>query len=307
MGLSDIDEDEPVTHSPTRPIVLAPPSAATAAVVPTGTPLYDERASTKINRQFSPCASASAGSVLDDLFGSVDISASPSSTRANASPVSTSSPNTGKPVSTTAAAAPSVLDDLFAAPAPPAAGAGGVSMGADKQNGHAVTESHAVLYVDGNGSGAGDDGTNLLDLSKGAKKDKYHNAESFLDAFERQGKKGAVRGDEGETLAHLTRNKDDNKVRARLLALMNYYDVLGVAQTASEEEIKRSYKKKALELHPDRVGRGQTQEEAELFKVITKAHEVLTDAEQRRKYDESLSGGQPVATSANDWWGHVNM
>lgn len=316
MGLSDIDEDEPVAHSPSRPIVLAPPPSA-ARTAPAGAPHRHQYT-------ISPTASLSGGgSVLDDLFGDVDIDASPGSARSgrsahpHASPTSMSSSTGGKPpASTTAAAAKaatasSVLDDLFAAPMPlstkdsSAVAAGGATTGVGS-GGH---ESHAVLYVDGSGAGAEEDGTNLFDLSKPVKKQKYNNAESFLDAFERQGKKGIARVDQSETLAHLTRNKDDNKVRARLLALMNYYDVLGVAQSASEEEIKRSYKKKALELHPDRVGRDQTQEEAELFKVITKAHEVLTDAEQRRTYDASLRSSDPAATAAspNDWWSHVNM
>jgi hypothetical protein len=309
MGLSDIDEDEPVTHSPSQPIVLAPPATA----VPTGTPLTTGNASTKpYAKHSSPNGSTSGGSVLDDLFGSMDVNVLPSPMCANPSPASMPSPAVTKPTSTTAAAAattsaagaaPSVLDDLFAAPVTTA------SAGKDEKGSCAAdTANHAVLYVDGSSTGAEDDGTNLFDLSKPVKRDKYNNAESLLDAFERQGKKGgAARADQGETLANLTRNKDDNKVRARLLALMNYYDVLGIAQTASDEEIRRSYKKKALELHPDRVGRGQTQEEAELFKVITKAHEVLTDPEQRRKYDATLTGGQPVAASANDWWSHVNM
>lgn len=327
MGLSDIDEDEPVTHSPSRPIVLVPPSAVPAVVISTTATNVKSTnpvtaASLNVandgtnsnsnngNKSASPSGSLSGGSVLDDLFGSMDVNASPNSTRGAASLASMSSSAAAKPASTTSATAavPSVLDDLFAASAPnPATAASD-----DKQSGAAAgAEAHAVLYVDGSGPGAEDDGTNLLDLSKPVKKDRYNSAESFLDAFERQGKKGAdMRADQRETLANLTRNKDDNKVRARLLALMNYYDVLGVAQTASEEEIKRSYKKKALELHPDRVGRGQTQEEAELFKVITKAHEVLTDPAQRRIYDASLAEGQQqpaTAASANDWWNHVNM
>lgn len=292
MGLSDIDEDEPVTHSPRPPVVIARPPP----------PAQPHRAGTAYASPATASASHNA-SVLDDLFGNMDVSGPASaagiSTTA-AKPIATSSPHTQRP----APAAPSVLDDLFAAPALSASGSGGKEAKA--------AEPQAMIYVDGTSGTSPDDGTNLFDLSKPVKKDRYNNAESFLEAFERQGRKGGGGGggrtDERETLAQLTRNKDDNKVRARLLALMNYYDVLGVASTASEEEIKRSYKKKALELHPDRVGRDQTQEEAELFKVITKANEVLSDPEQRRKYDESLAGGlgQPAAApSATDWWSHV--
>ncbi|EPY31766.1 DNAJ protein-like protein [Strigomonas culicis] len=135
----------------------------------------------------------------------------------------------------------------------------------------------------------------------------HKSAESVLDAFENRGKKENARFGNKNSLEHLTRNKDNNKINARLLALMNYYDVLGVSSTADEETIKRAYKRKALELHPDRVGRGQTAEEAELFKVITKANEVLTDAGERAKYDQQLrtagyGAPAPQAPPTDSWY-----
>ncbi|KAK7196708.1 DNAJ protein-like protein [Novymonas esmeraldas] len=303
MGLSDIDEDEPVTHSPRGPVVMAPPPPP---------PIVRSSTAATTATSASPMAVSSNNnntSVLDDLFGSISVSGSASQVGASVSPMSFTSPlpvpqRTAPAASAAASTVPSVLDDLFATPAAAAA-----APGSGEKTGKAG-EAHTMIYVDGSsGGGVEDDGTNLFDLSKPVKRDKYNNAESFLEAFERQGKKGGVgRTDERDTLAKLTRNKDDNKVRARLLALMNYYDVLGVAPTASEEEIRRSYKKKALELHPDRVGRNQTPEEAELFKVITKANEVLTDPQQRRQYNASLAGGagQPApAPSAADWWSHM--
>ncbi|CAG9583579.1 DNAJ protein-like protein [Leishmania major strain Friedlin] len=246
-------------------------------------------------------------SVLDDLFSSsINVSAPASTAGASAQPMYFSSSASATQNATPSAAAAnhsSVLTDLFSAP--------DVASSEKDDKYGSVGETHAMIYVDGNSGSAEHGVTNLFDLSKPVKKDKYNSAESLLEAFERQGKKsgsGGGRPDERKTLADLTRNKDDNKVRARLLPLMNYYDVLGVAPTASEEEIKRSYKKKALQLHPDRAGRDQMQEEAELFKVITKANEVLSDAEQRRMYDASLASGagQPaMAPSAADWWCHM--
>lgn len=90
-------------------------------------------------------------------------------------------------------------------------------------------------------------------------------------------------------------------VTAQLLALMNFYDVLGVDGKASVDDIRRSYKKKALELHPDKVGRQQTAEEAQLFKTITKAHDVLTDPVQRAEYDASLAAEQ----TQTSWFSHL--
>ncbi|KAG5465360.1 hypothetical protein CUR178_00063 [Leishmania enriettii] len=294
MGLSDIDEDDSVMHLHRPPVSVAEPPSPRPTII-TGTATTSASSPMTASRN-NNCNT----SVLDDLFGSISINASCGHAGASSSPQAhpSSAPAANKAVpAATATAASSVLNGLFAAPTVAST---------------SHSETHAMLYVDGSSGGVQDDVTDLFDLSKPMKKDKYNNAESFLEAFERQGKKsgsGGDRADDRETLAHLTRNKDDNKVRARLLTLMNYYDVLGVSPTASGEEIKRNYKKKALELHPDRAGRDQTQEEAELFKVITKANEVLSDAEQRRKYDASLTSGagQPaMAPSAADWWNHMH-
>jgi len=64
----------------------------------------------------------------------------------------------------------------------------------------------------------------------------------------------------------------------------DYYDVLGVARDASDEEIKKAFRKLAHQYHPD-VAKDKTSAE-EKFKEINEAHEVLSDPEKRRKYDE---------------------
>ena len=59
----------------------------------------------------------------------------------------------------------------------------------------------------------------------------------------------------------------------------DYYEVLGVPKSASEEEIKKAYRKLALQHHPDR---NPGDKSAELkFKEATEAYEVLRDAEKR--------------------------
>ena len=68
-----------------------------------------------------------------------------------------------------------------------------------------------------------------------------------------------------------------------------FYDLLGVAKSATEQEIKKAYRKKALKEHPDKGG------DLEKFKEITAAYECLADREKREIYDkhgeEGLKGG----------------
>ena len=63
----------------------------------------------------------------------------------------------------------------------------------------------------------------------------------------------------------------------------DYYEVLGVNRDASEEEIKKAYRKLAMKHHPDRNPDSKDAEEK--FKEAKEAYEVLTEAEKRRAYD----------------------
>ncbi len=73
------------------------------------------------------------------------------------------------------------------------------------------------------------------------------------------------------------------------MAKRDYYDVLGVAKDASEEEIKKAYRKLAMKYHPDRnQGKGDEKHakvSEEKFKEVKEAYEVLTDASKRAAYD----------------------
>ena len=63
----------------------------------------------------------------------------------------------------------------------------------------------------------------------------------------------------------------------------DYYKILGVEKTATQDEIKKAYRKLAMKHHPDRNPNNKSAEEK--FKEITEANEVLSDPEKRKKYD----------------------
>ncbi len=68
------------------------------------------------------------------------------------------------------------------------------------------------------------------------------------------------------------------------MASKDYYSILGVSKNATDVDIKKAYRKLALEHHPDR-NKGNKESE-EKFKEVTKAYEVLSDPQKRQTYDQ---------------------
>ncbi len=67
-----------------------------------------------------------------------------------------------------------------------------------------------------------------------------------------------------------------------MAAKRDYYEVLGVGRNASDEEIRRAFRKQAFQHHPDR-NRDDGAEER--FKEVNEAYEVLSDSNKRANYD----------------------
>jgi molecular chaperone DnaJ len=79
----------------------------------------------------------------------------------------------------------------------------------------------------------------------------------------------------------------------------DYYEVLSVSRTATDQEIKSAYRRLAVKYHPDKNPNDETAEEK--FKEAAEAYSVLSDAEQRRRYDRFGHAGVSSSAGAGNW------
>lgn len=82
------------------------------------------------------------------------------------------------------------------------------------------------------------------------------------------------------------------------MSKQDYYEVLGVSKDASADEIKKAFRRKAVELHPDKAGGDETK-----FKEVNEAYEVLKDQAKRQRYDQFGHAGVGGASGGNSYGG----
>ncbi len=86
--------------------------------------------------------------------------------------------------------------------------------------------------------------------------------------------------------------------------MSEFYDLLGVSRTASEEDIKKAYRKAAMQYHPDR---NQEPDAEARFKEIAEAYEVLRDPDKRAAYDRYGKAGLSGASAGAGGFHHVDL
>ncbi|GAB0094482.1 dnaJ homolog subfamily B member 12 [Sergentomyia squamirostris] len=137
------------------------------------------------------------------------------------------------------------------------------------------------------------DAKELLEKLKGQNKENRPGTEGTTGAYNRHEKKSAPKTESSKP-AEPEYTSDQLEAVKKIKKCKDYYEVLGVTKEATDSEIKKAYKKLALQLHPDK---NKAPGSVEAFKAVGNAAAILTDAEKRKSYD--LYGEQPTSGRAD--------
>jgi len=85
---------------------------------------------------------------------------------------------------------------------------------------------------------------------------------------------------------------------------MNLYEILGVPETATSDEIKQKYKSLAKKMHPDKLT-NPSEDSISKFQELTNAYNILSDTDKRQQYDMEQNGGPEI--SFNDFFRSFHM
>lgn len=77
----------------------------------------------------------------------------------------------------------------------------------------------------------------------------------------------------------------------------NYYEILGVKKSATDNELRSAYRALTLKYHPDKAPEGT---DPDIFIQVTKAYKILSDKTKRQRYDRSLETGRPYSDDDNN-------
>jgi len=124
--------------------------------------------------------------------------------------------------------------------------------------------------------------------------------EEFEDAVRDYTRANELDPNNSETV----RNIKEAKLAAKKAKRKDYYKVLGVAKDATDYDIKKAYRKLALQFHPDKNSESEeSKAEAEKkFKEVGEAYAILSDENKRKRYDMGVddeNGGMPADVDVN--------
>lgn len=135
---------------------------------------------------------------------------------------------------------------------------------------------------------------------KKANKSSFQSSPKDSDSpYNKPSSPNAADNDEGSSSPRYRAKENPEQAEAvrKIKSCSDYYEILGVPRSVSDADLKKAYRKLALQFHPDK---NKTTGATEAFKAIGKAFSVLSDAQKRKQYDtygaesfESSGGGTP--------------